>query len=893
VARDLRSSWPFAAIAGHPEASGMGLEEYRKKRDFQRTPEPDEADERPDSAGLSFVVQKHAASRLHYDFRLELDGTLKSWAVPKGPSLDPAQRRLAVHVEDHPLSYGGFEGVIPEGEYGAGPVIVWDRGRWEPVKGDASEAYSRGRLKFRLDGDKLHGTWNLVRMGGKAGDDGRNWLLIKEDDDAAAPGSDSALVDESPASVLSGSTIEEVERRPEAVWTGQGDGGRPDPSEARGSKKTGLPRTLKPQLATLVAHPPEGDGWIHEIKLDGYRLLCRRSASGTVSAITRNGKDWTDRFPAIAEGMAALPVESAVLDGEAVVFAPDGRTDFQRLQNSLKRGRASAGEAVLVAFDLLYLDGWDLREAPLDERKRLLERILRGRDSGPVRYGAHLEASGKAVYERACEMGVEGVISKRRDRPYRPGRGKDWLKSKCIHEQEFVIVGYTAPSGSRSGFGSLLLGVNDEDGELRHAGRVGTGFTDESLRDLAGRLGKLERKTSPLADDLTAAERRGVTWVRPELLAQVRFTEWTGDGRLRHPSFQGLREDREPQDVVREEPQATEDATEGAPGAAPDRKKSNGRKSNRTTPESRHETRMSKGGAVKIAGVRLTNPDRVLYPEQGITKEAMARYYEAVAEWILPEVADRPLTLVRCPQGHEKECFYQKHADQGFPDAVKRVEIAEGSGPRGYLYVDSIEGIVSLVQLGVLELHTWGSRREQVERPDRIIFDLDPDAGMAWEPIVEAARILHGFLDSLGLHSFLKTTGGKGLHIVVPLVRRSEWDEVKAFSKAVVDRIADAAPDRYTTNASKKKREGRIYLDYLRNGRGATAVAAYSTRARPGAPVSVPVRWDELGPSLRPDGHTIDSLPRRLSRLKQNPWAEYSEVRQSLTAKMKKEVGIE
>jgi bifunctional non-homologous end joining protein LigD len=867
----------------------MGLEEYRKKRDFQRTPEPDEASAKDaGSDGLSFVVQKHAASRLHYDFRLEMDGTLKSWAVPKGPSLDPSQRRLAVHVEDHPLSYGGFEGVIPEGEYGAGPVIVWDRGRWEPVEGDASKAYARGRLKFRLDGEKLHGTWNLVRMGGKAGEDGRNWLLIKEDDEAAEPGSDSALVDESPASVLSGSTIEEVQRRPEAVWTGQGDGGRPDPSAARGSTKAALPRAPKPQLATLVEHPPEGEAWIHEIKLDGYRLLCRRSARGAVSIITRNGKDWTDRFPAIAEGMAALPVESVVLDGEAVVFAPDGRTDFQRLQNSLKRGRTSAGDAVLVAFDLLYLDGYDLREVPLEERKGLLERILRDRGSGPVRYGDHLEASGRTIYERACDMGVEGVISKRRDRPYRPGRGKDWLKSKCIHEQEFVIAGYTAPSGSRSGFGSLLLGAHDEEGDLRYAGRVGTGFTDETLRDLAARFEKLERKTSPFAEELPAADRRGVTWVRPELLAEVRFTEWTGDGRLRHPSFQGLREDREPEDVVREEPQATEKAAD----VAPDRRKSGRRTPGRTATGNRQKTRPSKGGAVEIAGVRLTNPDRVLYPEQGITKEAMARYYEAVAEWILPEVADRPLTLVRCPQGHEKECFYQKHADQGFPDAVKRVEIAEGSGPSTYLYVDSIEGILSLVQLGVLELHTWGSRRDQVERPDRIIFDLDPDEGMAWERIVEAARILHGFLDSLGLRSFLKTTGGKGLHIVVPLVRRSTWDEAKAFSKAVVDRIADAAPDRYTTNASKKKREGRIYLDYLRNGRGATAVAAYSTRARPGAPVSVPVRWDELGPSLRPDGHTIESLPRRLSRLKEDPWADYAAVRQSLTAKMKKEVGM-
>ena len=859
----------------------MGLQEYRKKRDFGRTPEPDEADGAGASAaGRTFVVQKHAATRLHYDFRLELDGTLKSWAVPKGPSLDPSQRRLAVHVEDHPLSYGGFEGVIPQGEYGAGPVIVWDRGSWEPVDDDPADAYDQGRLKFRLDGEKLSGVWNLVRMSGKAAEGDRNWLLIKENDEAAEPGSDSALVDDAPASVLSGSTIEEVERRPEAVWTGQGDGGRPDPSEAEGAKKAGLPRAPRPQLAMLVEHPPEGGDWLHEIKLDGYRLISRRSKAGEISLITRNGKDWTDRFPAIAEGMAAMPVESVMLDGEAVVFGSDGRTDFQRLQNALKRGRTSADEAVLVAFDLLCLDGFDMRDAPLEERKRLLERILRGRGAGPVRYGDHLEASGKAVYERACEMGVEGVISKRRDRPYRPGRGRDWLKSKCIHEQEFVIAGYTAPSGSRSGFGSLVLGVNDENGDLRYAGRVGTGFTDETLRDLSIRLDKLERKTSPFTGELPAADRRGVTWVTPRLLAEVRYTEWTGDGRLRHPSFRGVREDREPDEVVREEPLPTDTAAEEATEPR------SGRPKGRTT------TRTSRGEAVEIAGVRLTNPDRVLYPEQGITKEAMARYYEEVADWVLPEVADRPLTLVRCPQGHEKECFYQKHADQGFPDAVKRVEITEGSGPNTYLYVDSIEGIISLVQLGVLELHTWGSRRGRLERPDRIIFDLDPDEGMDWKRIVEAARILHGFLDSLGLRSFLKTTGGKGLHIVVPLTRRSGWDEVKPFSKAVVDRIAEAAPDRYTTNASKKKREGRIYLDYLRNGRGATAVAAYSTRARPGAPVSVPVRWDELGPSLQPNGHTIESLPRRLSRLKEDPWADYAEARQSLTAAMKKEVGM-
>ncbi len=839
------------------------MRSYRKKRDFRSTSEPSGRERR--RSGRGFVVQKHDASRLHYDFRLELGGVLKSWAVPKGPSLRPSQRRLAVQVEDHPVEYGGFEGVIPEGEYGGGAVLVWDRGEWIP-DGDPAAAYRKGKLKFRLEGEKLRGRWTLVRM--RSADDGRdNWLLIKEKDDQARTGRSRDILEERPESVLSGRSLQGVARERDRVWSSGRGEAEVFPASTPGAREAGLPATLAPQLATLVAEPPSGKGWLHEVKLDGYRLVARLE-KGRATLLTRRGKDWSSRFPAVREAVAALPAGRALLDGEVVVFRPDGKTDFQRLQNWLQRS-AVGNDLVYVAFDLLHLNGYDLRKAPLEERKRLLRRLLAASDRPALRYGDHLDTDGKKVYRRACELGLEGIVSKRRDRPYLSRRSRDWLKVKCARAQEFVIGGFTDPKGKRTGFGALLLGIHQQ-GELRYAGRVGTGFSEQTLQLLSAELERLERKRTPFAGGLTRAEARGVHWVTPKLVAEVEFSEWTDENRLRHPTFKGVRRDKEPAEIVREQAGVL-------PESGRTREEKNGMKS---TSES------------SLAGVRLSNPGRVLYPEQGVTKRELAEFYLGLAEYILPHLANRPLTLVRCPRGRGRECFFQKHADKSFGDAVKRVSIEESDGSGRYLYVNSIEGVVSLVQLGVLEFHTWGCRIDRVERPDRVIFDLDPDPSLPRERVVEAARVLHQHLAELGLKAFLKATGGKGLHLVAPLDRRHGWDEVKEFARAVAGQLAEAAPERFTEVASKREREGKVYVDYLRNGRGATAVAAYSTRARENAPVAVPLAWDELSASVVGGRYTVSNLKRRLAGLGRDPWQGYGRVRQSITQEMKRAVRL-
>ena len=869
----------------------MGLREYQRKRDFERTPEPRGRRGKRTRRGPRFVIQKHAARRLHYDFRLELDGVLKSWAVPKGPSLDPADKRLAVEVEDHPIDYGDFEGVIPQGQYGGGSVLLWDHGTWKP-KGDPRESLARGKLEFELDGEKLHGRWLLVRTGSNGKP---QWLLRKLADEQARPG-DGAITELRPESVTSGLQIEDIGQRSSRVWQSHDVGKKRqqpaiDPASLPKARRGALPAFVPPQLATLVAEPPRGEGWLHEIKLDGYRALCRLEG-GRARLVTRRERDWTDRFGRIASAAAFLAAKKALIDGEVVWLGDDGRTDFQALQQALGEGRDE--RLFYFAFDLLHLDGWDLRPTPLVERKEALRRLLAisAAEASAVRFSDHVEGEAGPFFRQACQHKLEGIVSKRRDGPYRERRGRDWLKVKCTAEQEVVIVGYSEPHGSREGLGALLLGVY-ENGTLRTAGKVGTGFDRTTLHDLLRRLRPLEQPTPPVVDPPRGYRARGIHRVEPKLVAQVAFSDWTHDGKLRHPSFHGLREDKEPTEVIREVPARGEETALKAtktPGDAGKSAKSP--KAQSTTKPAERATRAGKG-VLEVSGVRISNPDRVLYPAEGITKLDLVRYYESVGDRMLPYLAGRPLTLMRCPAGLGKPCFYQKHLTEGTPPELIEVEVTERSGEHEvYVCVESLAGLISLAQLAVLELHPWGSRRKRLEKPDVLVFDLDPGPGVAPAALVTAARDLRALLEELGLESFAKLSGGKGLHVVAPIVPELDWDPAKAFTRAVVELIAEREPERYVTSMAKAKRKGRIFLDYLRNGFGNTAVAPYSTRARAGAPVATPVRWEELGGGLAPDHYNIRNLPRRLASLRRDPWAGYSTLRQRVPKAVLRELKV-
>jgi bifunctional non-homologous end joining protein LigD len=856
------------------------LDEYRARRDFERTAEPPGHEaSRNSNRGATFVVQKHDASRLHYDFRLEIDGVLKSWAVPKGPSLDPADKRLAVHVEDHPLGYGEFEGVIPERGYGGGTVMLWDRGRWIP-RGDPVAAYRRGKLDFELHGRRLSGAWALVRMSGPASEGGKNWLLMKKKDAAArsrAPASTRA-----DRSVVTGRTIRQIQEDRDRVCSGEGGERTPGGASGAGSVSTqeqilealgsselalaDLPREPRPQLATLVAEAPDGADWLHEIKFDGYRILAR-VADGGVRLISRNGKDWTRKFPEIAGILEQLPVERALIDGEVVALTRDGASNFQRLQEAVGAGRT--GELVYEAFDLLYLGDRDLASLPLAERKAGLARLLALAGLGgaaAVRYTEHLEGNGPAFFDEACRLGLEGIVSKRRAAPYRAGRGPDWQKVKCTLTDEFVVGGFSEPGGARTGFGALLLGGYTDDGRLVYAGKVGTGFSERLLQELERTLRDLEVERSPFEP---SPHVRGIVhWVDPRIVVEVEFTEWTAEGLLRHPAFRGVREDRDPEDI-----RLSGHTGEGGRGGTA-------------------AGRASRDDDAEVAGIRLTNPDRILYPEQGVTKQHLAQFYQDIEDWIMPHLRDRPLSLVRCPEGAAEPCFFQKHPGGGVGEAVRRVEIEEEEGPATYLYVDSLAGLIALVQLGVLEVHVWGSRVDELEHPDQMIFDLDPGPGVPWPQVIRAARGLRQRLADLGLASFVKTTGGKGLHVVVPLSGENGWPEVKAFARAVAEVHANEDPERFTTDMSKARRRSRIYVDYLRNSPGATAITPYSTRAHEDAPISVPVRWEELSTALRSNRYTIDNLRRRLASLEGDPWEGFDRARRAIHHHMREAVGL-
>ena len=640
-----------------------------------------------------------------------------------------------------------------------------------------------------------------------------------------------------------------------------------------------MPRNFKPQLATLSAATPPGDQWLHELKFDGYRLLAM-FRDGKVRLLTRRENDWTHRFRSIAEALEILPIDRAILDGEVVSLNKQGISDFQQLQNQLKRGDDQP--LAYYLFDIPYFEGYDLSGVPLNERKNLLKRVVAAQGAATrskLHFSDHIKGEGAEVLHHACQGGLEGIISKRIDSPYVQARSPAWLKSKCTKRQEFVIGGFTKPAGARAHFGALLLGYYDGRGRLSYAGKVGTGFTEQSLRDIYRELKKRTTANPPFVDPPRGYEARAVTWLRPELVAEVAFTEWTDDGQLRHPSFQGLREDKPPTSITREEVQMTS---------------ANAKSGSRRTPSGRRAAKKSTSGADNeddtVAGVKITHPERVVYPGYRLTKLDLANYYASIAKWIMPYVERRPLTLVRCPQGQARQCFYQKHLSETMPAAVHGVMIEEKDGADEYVAVNDVAGLIALVQLGVLEFHPWPAREDKVDRPDMLVFDLDPGEGVDWKAVVQGAKDVRDCLEAIGLRSFLRTSGGKGLHIVAPLARRNTWEELKEFAHGVADTMVRAAPDRYIATMSKAKRRGKIFVDYLRNQRGATAIASYSTRARPGAPIATPLAWDELSTKLKPDKYTVENIHQRLTKGFKDPWKNFFQLKQSITREMMRAV---
>lgn len=807
------------------------LDAYHRKRDFSKTPEPGRGEGSPafkpasPADTLQFVVQKHWARRLHYDFRLEIDGTLKSWAVPKGPSLDPSIKRLAVAVEDHPLAYGNFEGAIPKGQYGAGKVIIWDRGFWTP-DGDPAQAYREGKLKLELHGSKLQGRWTLLRTAGKQQGNGNGaaetkdapaktaWLLIKEKDEYARPHEDYDITEALPNRAAAG-------------------------AQPRDNDKS-MPDTLRPQLATRVSVAPSSAGWSYELKYDGYRLLTKLQG-GRARLYTRSGHDWTHRLPALARAMETAELPDGWYDGEIVVLNSEGRPDFQALQNSFERGAAkhlkadNDSELVYFLFDLPWLEHEDLRPRPLSERQARLAEVLANVEDPALRLSAVFTTNARDMLASACALGLEGVIGKRLTAPYVAGRSGHWIKLKCGERQEFVVGGYTDPQGGRTGLGALLLGYYDDEGALRYAGKVGSGFSDASLTRLHGRLIRLRQDTPPFVG---APREAGLHWVRPQLAAEVSFSQWTASGRIRHAVFLGLRDDKPPSLMKKEHSQP------------------------------------------------ISNPDRIVDSRSKTRKGDVAAYYERFSTLILPHLEDRPVAMLRAPDGLKGELFFQKHMAAERLSGLMELDPSLDPGHDPLMVVKNAAGLTQAAQLNVIEFHTWNAVRSRIDRPDRINFDLDPGKGVQWSAVLEAAELLHSFLRELGLPSFLKTSGGKGLHVIVPITRRYDWDTAKGFSKAVVQHMAEVLPRRFSAKSGPRNRVGKIFIDYLRNGFGATTVSAWSLRARPGMGVSVPVSWDELGDLSGGDHWTISNIEERLE-IGNSPWLDYETSATALGPAMK------
>lgn len=829
-----------------------GLEQYRAKRDFSKTSEPAgkvaRKRARKDGGGI-FVIHKHAATRLHYDLRLEHDGVLWSWAVTRGPSLDPHEKRLAVHVEDHPIAYAPFEGTIPKGEYGAGSVLVWDEGTWTPEH-DPAAGMKKGHIDFELHGRKLSGKWHLVRLKPRPGEKKDNWLLIKSDDAAARPGED--ILEEQPESVKSGLTIEEVGQGKSAkgekpkVWHSN----KPAAGRARRARAPVLD-FIEPALATLDRNAPSGKEWLHEVKFDGYRMQAH-IAGTDIRLLTRTGLDWTARFGGeIPAALASLKCSDAILDGEIVVLADSGVSSFALLQGDLSAGRS--GRMVYYVFDLLRLDGEDLRDEPLLERKERLRELLGSLvDDAPVRFSDHFVEPGSLILKHACRMGLEGVVSKRADAPYRSGRTGVWIKSKCTQRQEFVIGGYLPSDKSGRGLRSLLVGYH-ENGALKYAGRVGTGFTGKTDAALKKKLDAMKARKSPFDEKVPGG--KGLVWVEPELVAEVEFRAWTADRIIRHASFQGLREDKPAEEVVEERPGAIKDRKETGKASAA------------------REDRKGKGTSAVKTSIKLTNPDKLLWPREKVSKQALLEHYERVWPRMEQFIVNRPLALVRAPDGIEQQRFFQKHASAGMSDKILKSKDPEDD--EEILYVQDFDGVASLVQMGVVEIHIWGCTVEGIDTPDQIVFDLDPDEGVSVDAVRQAAIDIRDRLEELSLPVFVKTSGGKGYHVMVPLKPQAKWDAVKGFAQDFARAMEQAEPDRFTATLSKKARKGKIFIDYLRNGRGSTTVAPYSSRAKKGATVSMPVTWKEIEDGLPPDAFPIDDKATLKRLAAADPWEDF------------------
>ena len=823
------------------------LKTYKSKRNFEITPEPAEGGEEGGEA-RAFVIQKHWASRLHYDFRLELDGVMMSWAVPKGPSYDTHDKRMAVHVEDHPISYNDFEGTIPPKQYGAGTVIIWDKGVWRPLD-DPHKALAAGNLKFEMTGHKMHGRWVLVRMKGK-GEKQEPWLLIKEKDEFARPADEFSVVDEMPDSVKA-LPLPAAPAKPQVAAAPPAAELKADTEAA---PRAALPESLSPQLATLVDGPPASpEEWLFEIKFDGYRLLARIDGKD-IRLITRNGNDWTHKLQPLRAALEKMKLPAGWYDGEIVVHDENGRPDFGLLQNAFDE--AHPGEIVYFIFDIPFHDGRDLRDLPLEERHAILRQVLEKKGNDTVRFSAALDASPQEMVAAACRMGLEGIIGKRRDSRYTSRRAGTWIKLKCGQRQEFVIGGYTDPQGSRSGFGSLLLGTYDEEGKLQYAGNVGSGFNASSLRELKEKMEKLHADKSPFAPNRAIAKK--AHWLKPSLVAEVSFGEWTHSGSIRHSVFQGLRKDKKASAITREVPaHLTEEKTV----------------------EPAVETKLP-------ASLKVTNPDRVIDKQSGATKISLVRYYALVAELMLPHLKGRPVSLVRAPAGVGGELFFQKHAETGKLPGVKNLNQALDPEHPPMLEVATAQGLLSSAQWNVVELHTQNAIASSYDKPNRMVFDLDPGKNVSWAQIQEAAQLMRAFLEHLGLPAFLKTSGGKGLHVVVPVKPGYGWDEVKAFSQAIVAHLAHNIPDRFVLKSGPSNRVGKIFIDYLRNGRGATTACAWSARARPGLGISVPVGWDELDGLRGGDHWTVATVHTRLD-VGNAPWDDYAKAAKGLAPAMK------
>ena len=821
----------------------MALEEYKRKRDFGKTSEPPPGTIKARKEELSYLIQKHDATRLHYDFRLELDGVLLSWAVTKGPSLNPSDKRLAVRTEDHPLSYGTFEGTIPKGQYGGGTVMLWDEGTWEP-KGDPKAGLKKGHLSFTLHGGRLKGDWDLIRMHGD--EKKENWLLIKaKDAEARANGQASGFLDENAYSITTGRSMDDI---------ASGEKAKPRKAPKSGKSVAAAHEELSKlekkypgvQLATLVDAPPVGEKWLHEIKFDGYRLLGFLS-DGEVVLRTRNGLDWTSKFPSVASAISGLKAKDAVLDMEAVVLDENGKSGFQALQAALGDG-GRRDRIVAYTFDLLHLDGKDLTRLKLTERKEKLDNLLKKSKPGSaLRYSDHFSENGAEMLAKACGLGLEGIICKRADAPYTVGRDKNWLKAKCQQRQEFIIIGYSnSKSGGRT-LGALYLGYN-RNGTLTYAGKVGTGFTMKSALALTDKLETLT-VDKPVLDRTEmsrpgAGEFHAIHWVKPVLLCEVTFTEWTEDGHIRHPSFQGLREDKKAADVKMEKPQPVK----SVPAAAPSSKSS------------------AKG--LVLEGITITHPERVISDTGHVTKGELAEYHAAVAPYMLPRLLRHPLSLLRCPSGIGNQCFYQRNPGKGLGADVKPFKFKHKGKNYEYLYIEDVKGLIEVIQMGAIEIHPWAASVDNIDHPDRVIFDLDPAPDVPFEAVKLAAQDLRKRLKRQGLESMLKCTGGKGLHITVPLAEKDDWESVKAFAGALAHEMVADVPSAYVATMTKAKRNGKIFVDFFRNDYTATAIADYAVRARPGAPVALPLSWKDLDDLESGSQFTMKDVLARLKKKK-------------------------